>query len=522
MKATKFSIIILTIIISLYFVMPAEISAKVYPGDNLIINISNIPSSITRLSAVLTNESNSIKLTIPYDCSGNLIESFTVPAGQNYTLKVIGYKEGGTFPSVLAGGKASNLNIVEDQSLDVNLTLTKPTIEVDSSTPTQVKTSEKFTIKLNITDPADFLQDVSGARIWWNTIIPSTNTTGSQPSGTLTRIGEGQYVYTIQLTATSAPGKMYYQFGESSYNFQSPLGNEAPFLVLPDYSKGEPPFSINVVKGNPDINLHMDKIPSGITKLFAVLENGSTAIKIEIPANGSETQDATFFIPSGQDYTLKVIGYKEGGTFPSVLAGGKVSNLNIVEDQSLDVNLTLTKPTVEVDPSTPTQVKTSEKFTIKLNITDPADFLQDVSGARIWWNTIIPSTNTTGSQPSGTLTRIEEGQYVYTIQLTAISAPGKMYYQFGESSYKFQSPLGNEAPFLMLPDYSSGQLPFSISVFRTRDINNDGNVDIVDLAKTASYYAYTLSSNSWNENADINDDGSIDIYDLVLISKDIK
>lgn len=47
------------------------------------------------------------------------------------------------------------------------------------------------------------------------------------------------------------------------------------------------------------------------------------------------------------------------------------------------------------------------------------------------------------------------------------------------------------------------------------DINNDGNVDIKDIAQMGQNYETTVNDKSWNTNCDFNYDGRIDIYDLV-------
>lgn len=54
------------------------------------------------------------------------------------------------------------------------------------------------------------------------------------------------------------------------------------------------------------------------------------------------------------------------------------------------------------------------------------------------------------------------------------------------------------------------------------DLNNDGKVDIEDIAALALKYNIKSTDNGWEERFDLNKDGIIDIFDLVLISKDIK
>ena len=51
------------------------------------------------------------------------------------------------------------------------------------------------------------------------------------------------------------------------------------------------------------------------------------------------------------------------------------------------------------------------------------------------------------------------------------------------------------------------------------DFNDDGTVDIKDLAELSLKYGQTNSSSQWNSKYDLNNDGIIDIYDLILVSK---
>lgn len=61
----------------------------------------------------------------------------------------------------------------------------------------------------------------------------------------------------------------------------------------------------------------------------------------------------------------------------------------------------------------------------------------------------------------------------------------------------------------------------NIKVLRNRDINNDGVIDIKDMAIMAHKYNYKSSNENYQSACDINDDNIIDLFDLVLISKKI-
>ena len=53
------------------------------------------------------------------------------------------------------------------------------------------------------------------------------------------------------------------------------------------------------------------------------------------------------------------------------------------------------------------------------------------------------------------------------------------------------------------------------------DLNNDGIIDINDIALMATKYNLTSTSSSWNKAYDLNNDDIIDIFDLVILSKKV-
>jgi hypothetical protein len=55
--------------------------------------------------------------------------------------------------------------------------------------------------------------------------------------------------------------------------------------------------------------------------------------------------------------------------------------------------------------------------------------------------------------------------------------------------------------------------------YNSVDVNNDGKVDIKDIATTSQNYNSNFNNENWNMNYDINDDGVVDLYDLVSMEK---
>src|SRR5712692_5248296 len=50
------------------------------------------------------------------------------------------------------------------------------------------------------------------------------------------------------------------------------------------------------------------------------------------------------------------------------------------------------------------------------------------------------------------------------------------------------------------------------------DVDNDGHVDITDLALVATSFGAAQGSSKWNSAADLNKDGRIDIADLSIVA----
>lgn len=59
----------------------------------------------------------------------------------------------------------------------------------------------------------------------------------------------------------------------------------------------------------------------------------------------------------------------------------------------------------------------------------------------------------------------------------------------------------------------------SIEIGINEDINEDGEVNILDLSLIATIYNTVKGDNTYELKCDVNKDNIIDIYDLVIISK---
>jgi hypothetical protein len=50
------------------------------------------------------------------------------------------------------------------------------------------------------------------------------------------------------------------------------------------------------------------------------------------------------------------------------------------------------------------------------------------------------------------------------------------------------------------------------------DVNQDGKVDVIDIAMVSKAYGSTPSSPRWNPAADLNEDLRVDVTDLAIVS----
>jgi hypothetical protein len=65
--------------------------------------------------------------------------------------------------------------------------------------------------------------------------------------------------------------------------------------------------------------------------------------------------------------------------------------------------------------------------------------------------------------------------------------------------------------FVLISVSSGGALPQG-------DINNDGDINLLDLGIVTSLFGLTSSDVGWNATADVIPNGEIDIFDLVFVA----
>jgi hypothetical protein len=132
-------------------------------AQQLNLSVGNIPPAATRLVAVVDGGSISGTLRGSQDVSagiGSSAISMGVLSGGPYRIRVIAFASGGTFPAVLRSGKTTGISVSANGSTSASVRLGDVNGAVDSSTPTSASAGAQVTVRINITDPGDFLAGV--------------------------------------------------------------------------------------------------------------------------------------------------------------------------------------------------------------------------------------------------------------------------------------------------------------------------------------------------------------------------
>lgn len=170
-----------------------------------------------------------------------------VPAGTNYRVRAVAIKGDGSFPSVLAGGKATGVKVEADQVASTPVLLTAPVLKLAADQSTAVTAGSAYTLSGTITDPSSFLGSKERMRVWFSSgKPPSANYDGVQVSTVKVTSKEDVLTFTFDLTAPKESTTLYFQLGEVSPDFVRKDGTQAAFLVLPDLSTGGQPLQLRV------------------------------------------------------------------------------------------------------------------------------------------------------------------------------------------------------------------------------------------------------------------------------------
>ena len=152
------------------------------------------------------------------------------------------------------------------------------------------------------------------------------------------------------------------------------------------------------------INLSVQNIPVSATRLVAVVDGGGISGTLrasqDVPA-GTGSSSLALGVPSGGPYRVRVIAFTAGGVFPAILGSGKTTGVVVASGSTVNASVSLASPSFAVDTSTPPSANDGASVTVKINITDPGDFLDGVSFGQLWGGTKSPTQNITGTPTPG-------------------------------------------------------------------------------------------------------------------------
>jgi hypothetical protein len=389
---------------------------------------------------------------------------------------VVAFVSGSKTPAILRSGQTTGVYIgPPSDTATVSVALSDVVGVVDPSTPSLAPAGPAATIKINLVDPGDYLDCAQGtmfiscAEATLYTVDgtpPSANLFGSSRPGTLVRTGKGTYQFTA---ITGSSGTRYYQFGGHSRVFDNTnvLNSpnlEQPYLFAPNLETGTPAPYITFLTTN-TLAVFVNNIPLSATNVSLVVDGpgGISISDIEYVSTTNSTM-VSVAVPAGGPYRVRAVALLgQGSCFSQspcfyVLRSGKTTGV-FVSSTGGNASIALADVLGMVDPSTPSIGVAGTNVTIRINLTDPGDFLDGLSAGQLWSSPAVPMYNFFGSSSSGTLASAGVGSYLFTGGLTLPTSRGVVYYQFGESAPSF----GPSSPFLVWPNLILGS-PAQIQV----------------------------------------------------------
>lgn len=173
--------------------------------------------------------------------------SVAAPAGTNYRVRVAAIKGEGTFPTLIAGGKAAGLKLEADKKTAAAVTLNAPSLKLAADNPTTLTVGAPFKLSGVLHDPGNFLGTKNRMRVWMSAgQRPTANQAGTQVSTVDVETKDEAVSFNLELVAPREAGPLYVQFGETSADFNRPDGKQVPLFVFPDLSAGAKPIELRI------------------------------------------------------------------------------------------------------------------------------------------------------------------------------------------------------------------------------------------------------------------------------------
>jgi hypothetical protein len=225
-------------------------------ASGLHLNVTDIPPGSSEIIAVADGNGTPTRTSAPVSGASATLD-MGLSAAHGYRVRIIAITGSGNFPSVVAGGKALNLTVVDGLPTAVNISLTQLLFIPDPTNPTFAYMNASVTLKWSISDPANFLDDSAARMHLWGRsdgmqlMINKYDGNGALAleSDSDTRKVVDTYSCSITFRAPSVPTTIYYQYGASSELFNS-IQME-PVLIKPDLNLSEAPRALQVISTLP-------------------------------------------------------------------------------------------------------------------------------------------------------------------------------------------------------------------------------------------------------------------------------
>jgi uncharacterized protein (TIGR03437 family) len=354
---------------------------------------------------------------------------------------------------------------------------------LDPTTPTLAAAGQTVTVRINLVDPGGFLGGPSA--LYLSPSPPSQNLSYSK---FVSSSGGGLIGATFRFDfdiSSATAGMIYYQFGAYDFAFNLANGQETPYFFWPNLETGAQAPHVTFVSSS-TVFVSVTNIPSSAQYLAAVVDGAGipgplTSSQTISPGIGSSSMSVA--VPPGGPYRIRVIALAT----QFVLRSGKTT-VSTSSSGTTSASVTLADVSGTVDPSTPAAGGAGTRVAVKLNLTDPGDFLDGplyASGRLFSW-TSPPSINLyLSAQTTGTLVSQGSGVYQFTCSVNLPTSGGKLYYQFAEVALPFT--ISGRVSFLAWPNLETGAQAQQIVVVGPLAISS-----LSPASTTAGVPAFTL------------------------------
>lgn len=199
-----------------------------------------------------------------------------------------------------------------------------------------------------------------------------------------------------------------------------------------------------------------------------------------------------------------------------------LTKLKLTSSQNVSVEIiAINDIPVSISDSKDIIVPTNDPYTIEVR--------QDVAQGQISWDIadahtleqIYVSPKYENFKAGKMITHnlcLPDGEYIFTLEdiIPGMETPNSYLKLIDNKGNVLVNTLEFEEPF------SNVQFNFTVSSYKSPDINKDGFVNLLDLSILNQSFGSKLGDPNYNELADLNSDGMVNIQDLSIMSKEFK